>query len=76
MSNPQSLSGLFVDAQTGETITRELTPEEVAAIPEPLNEESIEAQIQARLEARASASAKLSALGLTEEEINAIIGGM
>jgi hypothetical protein len=39
-------------------------------------EESIEAQIQARFEARTSASAKLSALGLTEEEINAIIGGV
>ena len=68
--------GTWHDAITGETITRELTAEEVAALPEPLNEESIEAQIQARLEAKASASAKLSALGLTEEEINAIIGGV
>ena len=73
MSKP---TGTFHDALTGETIIRELTPEEIAAIPEPLNEESIEAQIQARLEARASAPAKLSALGLTEEEINAIIGGV
>ena len=38
--------------------------------------ESIEAKIQAQMEAKASASAKLSALGLTEEEINAIIGGV
>ena len=76
MSNEQEpILGTFHDADTGETITRELTPEEIAAIPEPeLTNESIEAQIQARLEAKASASAKLAALGLTEEEINAIIG--
>lgn len=33
MSDP--LYGTFHDAETGETITRELTPEEVAALPEP-----------------------------------------
>jgi hypothetical protein len=61
---------------------REMTEEEYAELiamgwkQETLNEESIEAQIQARLEAKASASAKLFALGLTEEEINAIIGGV
>jgi hypothetical protein len=71
----EPLTGTFHDALTGETITRELTPEEIAELPESLNEESIESQIQARLEAKASASVKLSALGLTEEEINAIIGG-
>ena len=71
----EPILGTFHDALTGETMTRELTPEEIAAIPEPeLTNESIEAQIQARLEAKASASAKLAALGLTEEEINAIIG--
>jgi hypothetical protein len=57
-------------------LVREMTEEEIAELPEPLNEESIEAQIQARLEAKASASAKLAALGLTTEEINAIIGGV
>ena len=36
-----------------------------------MDEESIEVQAQLRL----SASAKLAALGLTEEEIKAIIGG-
>jgi hypothetical protein len=71
----EPILGTFHDALTGETITRELTAEEIAAIPE-TTDESIEAQIQARLEAKASASAKLSALGLTEEEINAIIGGV
>jgi hypothetical protein len=76
MSNIEPIFETFYDALTGETITRELTPEEIAALPEPLNEESIEAQSQARLEAKASASAKLATLGLTEEEINAIIGGV
>jgi hypothetical protein len=71
----EPLYGTFHNAETGETITRELTPEEIAELPESLNEESIESQIQARLEAKASASVKLSVLGLTEEEINAIIGG-
>lgn len=33
MSEP--LYGTFHDAETGETVTRELTPEEVAALPEP-----------------------------------------
>ena len=34
MSN-EPLTGTFHDAITGETIVRELTPEEVAALPEP-----------------------------------------
>jgi hypothetical protein len=33
MSDP--ILGTFHDAATGETITRELTPEEIAALPEP-----------------------------------------
>jgi hypothetical protein len=33
MSDP--IYGTFHDARTGETVTRELTPEEIAALPEP-----------------------------------------
>ena len=33
MSDP--ILGTFHDAETGETITRELTPEEIAALPKP-----------------------------------------
>lgn len=33
MSDP--IIGTFHDAKTGETIVRELTPEEIAALPEP-----------------------------------------
>lgn len=35
MSNNEPRLATFHDAITGETITRELTPEEVAALPEP-----------------------------------------
>jgi len=38
MSNNQPLLGTFHDATTGETVTRELTPDEIAALPEPSNE--------------------------------------
>jgi len=36
MSNTEPKYGTFHDAETGETITRELTGEEVAALPEPI----------------------------------------
>ena len=75
MSKTEPLMATWHDVRTGKIITQELTAEEVAALPE-LTNESIEAQIQARLEAKASASTKLAALGLTEEEINTIIGGV
>ncbi len=35
MSNIEPIKGTFYDAMTGETITRELTPEEIAELPEP-----------------------------------------
>jgi hypothetical protein len=35
MSDNQPLLGTFHDAITGETITRELTPDEIAALPKP-----------------------------------------
>jgi hypothetical protein len=31
--------GTFHDAETGETITRELTPEEIALLPKPIEDE-------------------------------------
>jgi len=38
MSNIEPLLGTFHDAITGETITRELTPDEIAAIPQDTDE--------------------------------------
>ena len=35
MSNTEPLMGAFHDALTHETVIRELTPEEIAALPEP-----------------------------------------
>jgi hypothetical protein len=35
MSNTEPLLGTFHDALTGETITRELTADEIALLPEP-----------------------------------------
>jgi hypothetical protein len=38
MSNTEPLLGTFHDAVTGETIVRELTADEIAALPKPSNE--------------------------------------
>ena len=40
MSNTEPLTGAFHDALTGETVIRELTPEEIAELtpPAPLNQ--------------------------------------
>ena len=35
MSNTEPIIETFYNAATGETITRELTPKEIAALPEP-----------------------------------------
>ena len=40
MSNTEPLLGTFHDALTGETITRELTEEEIAALPLPSGEQA------------------------------------
>ena len=38
MSNTEPRLGMFHDAITGETVTRELTADEIAALPKPNNE--------------------------------------
>jgi hypothetical protein len=73
--NEQTETQIVHDWSTGELVTYEIEAPKIEAS-EPVNQESTEEQIQSRLQARESASAKLSALGLTEEEINAIIGGV
>ena len=40
MSELQTPKGTFHDAETGETIERELTPEEIAELPTPSTEPS------------------------------------
>ena len=57
-----------VNCETGEVIERDETPEEIAA-------RELNAQLEAEAEAtRQSALAKLQALGLTEEEVQALLG--
>jgi hypothetical protein len=67
------LIAVETNAETGETIERSLTTEEIKDL------EAIQAQAKAekaeqtaKAEARTSALAKLAALGLTEEEIAAL----
>ena len=56
---------------------RDATPEEEAVILAQQTEAQAQQEaLEAKLAAKESAKAKLAALGLTEDEINAIIGGI
>jgi hypothetical protein len=69
-----------LNVATGELINREPTPEELAqeafdhAATAAANAERDAAEA-ARIASKVSARAKLAALGLTDEEISAIVGG-
>jgi hypothetical protein len=68
-----------VFADTGETIVRPATPEEIAQMEAEqaayaAEQAAIEAQKAARQTARQNAIAKLDALGLTVDEIEALLG--
>jgi hypothetical protein len=71
------LISVETNCETGETITRPYTAEEVAAY-EAASAEAValraeqEAIAEAKAAAKASAEAKLAALGLTAEEIAAL----
>ena len=72
---------LEVFADTGEVVERDRTPEEQAQYETDQAAAAIAAQVAADAEtakvaARESAVAKLSALGLSEVEINAMMGGV
>jgi len=69
---------LIVSPEYPEGILVDLTSEEIAqqqidAQNEIVRKEAEEQEEQAKIDAKASALAKLSALGLTEEEVQAII---
>ena len=73
-----ALTKLVVDCSTGVTHEVELTAEEIAqreADAEAFAEyqATVEAEMTAKEEARASALEKLAKLGLTEEEISALV---
>lgn len=66
--------------ETGERIERDFTPEEIAQREKDLADAAawqaeFEAQMAARQAARESAIAKLLDLGLTQEEVEALVGG-
>jgi hypothetical protein len=66
-------NAITVDALTGQVTERLLTDEEIADL-EQLQEQGLaqQAEEQAKADARESALAKLAALGLTQDEINAL----
>jgi hypothetical protein len=66
----EKLTILQVDVATGIETLRDFTEDEVAEVTAIRNEES--KRLQNAQDARTSALAKLAALGLTEEEIEAL----
>ena len=77
MSNKQIAT--ILNCTTGEVIERPLTAEEIEAqeIAKTRRLEfdaQMQAEAEAKAELKASAIAKLSALGLTEDEVKAIVG--
>ena len=69
----QTLTATVVDGETGEVVERPLTNDEIAELEASKNDyDEKEAERQAQIAARESALAKLAALGLTQEEIDAL----
>ena len=69
----QILTATVVDGETGEVVERPLTSDEIAELEASKNDyDQKEADREAQIAARESALAKLSALGLTQEEIEAL----
>jgi hypothetical protein len=67
------LTALEYNGETGQTIERELTAEEIADLQASAAESAeLETQRQAKIAARESGLAKLADLGLTSEEIAAL----
>ena len=65
-------SRIIFDASTGEQSVVELTAEELRALQSTSGDGE---EKTAEDSAKVSARAKLAALGLTEDEVNAIVGG-
>jgi hypothetical protein len=62
-----------MDAATNTITERNLTLQEIAELKKlDLEDQAVKAEAQAKADARESALAKLAALGLTQDEINAL----
>lgn len=69
----ESIMIMEVDAITGESLTREMTEQELEEYQTMQTEiKTLEAEQEAKAAARASALAKLKKLGLTDKEIAAL----
>jgi hypothetical protein len=73
------MNTVIANCQTGEIIERPATPEEIALLNAQREESDAQLAENAARDAsvaaaRESARAKLAALGLTESEINALVG--
>jgi hypothetical protein len=65
----------IVDVNTGEETLRPYTTEEIALVEESLaRAHEAEAEAEAKAAAKASAEGKLAALGLTADEVSALLG--
>jgi hypothetical protein len=70
---PETLKAIIADAITGEVSERPLTTEELAEHKATAQADAQRlAEAQAKADARLSALAKLAALGLSQDEINAL----
>lgn len=79
MATTETLYITEIDCATGESITRAMTKEETEAHLEMAKKAAqqqaeMEAETKAKEEAKASALTKLTALGLTVDEVKAVIG--
>ena len=75
----EEVTRIEIDCSTGEQKVVELTPAEIAELDQlraqaEANRAKAEAEAQANAEAKASAMAKLTALGLSEDEVKALTG--
>jgi hypothetical protein len=76
MSNTQKLTGVSYDAKTNETSVYDLSSQELRQRTLDQKEHDTFVSLSAdAAAARASALAKLKVLGLTDDEIAALIGG-
>lgn len=66
--SPEYPNGILVDLTS-----EEIAQQQIDAQKEEVRKQAEEQEKQAKIDAKASALAKLSALGLTEEEVQAII---
>jgi len=67
-----SLKRVVIDSETGEQRIEEISAEEAAQLQASFNIRLLEED--AKIAAKESARAKLAALGLTDEEISALVG--